>query len=64
VARAYDCQCLSSNRPGFDPSILRINGILEAAGEVVLNKVNTNKNENPLVKKTISLLLDSGMEGC
>ncbi len=55
VTRAYGCQCLSSNRPGFDPSILRINGILEAAGEAVLNKLN-KKTQNPPVKKKIYLL--------
>jgi hypothetical protein len=40
VVRAYDCQCQSRNSPGFDPSILRHNGIWGAADEAMLNKAH------------------------
>jgi hypothetical protein len=56
VVRASDCQCRSSNCPGFDPSILRHSEILGKADEAVLNTVHKRKEnpKNPPVKeKTI-----------
>ncbi len=49
VDRAYDCQCQSRNRPGFNPSIFGHSGIWGAADEAVLKKVlkNTKQNISP-----------------
>ena len=43
VVRASDCQCISCNGPGFDPSIRRHSGIWGAADEPVLNTVPNKK---------------------
>jgi hypothetical protein len=40
VVRAPGCQSQSRNSPGFEPSVLRHNGIREAADEAVLNNVH------------------------
>jgi hypothetical protein len=53
VVRASDCQFEVATVLGSIPTSLRINGIWEATEEVALNKVNTYKNEDRLVKKTI-----------
>ncbi len=45
VVRASGCQGQSRNSPGFDPSILRHNGILGAADEAVLNNVHEKEEE-------------------
>ncbi len=37
VVRASDCQCISCNGPGFDPSIRWNSGICGVADEAVLN---------------------------
>ncbi len=42
--RVSDCQCQSRNIPGFDPSILRLNGIWGVADEAVFNTVQREKN--------------------
>ncbi len=44
VVTASDCQCISCNGPGFDPSIRRHSGIWGAADEAVLNIVRKKKN--------------------
>ncbi len=41
-ASGYQCQS-HHNRPGFDPSVLRHNGIWGAPDEAVLNKVHEKK---------------------
>ncbi len=45
--RASGCPFQSRNRPGFDPSILRLCGIWGATDEAVLNKVQ-KKEKNPI----------------
>jgi hypothetical protein len=52
VVRASDRQCSSFNGPGFAPSIRRLSGIWEAAGEAVLNTVRKE-----IFKKRISSVL-------
>jgi hypothetical protein len=52
VVRASDSQWQSRNGSRFDPSIFRQSGILGAADEAVLNKVQKNP-KNPLLKKNI-----------
>jgi hypothetical protein len=44
--RASGYQCHSRNRPGFDPSILRLSGIWGAADEAVLDNVQKKKQSN------------------
>jgi hypothetical protein len=39
MVRASDCQCNNCHDPGFDPSIRRHSGILEAADEAMLNTI-------------------------
>ncbi len=65
VVRASDCQCSSSNSPGFDPSIRRHSGIRGAADEAVLNimwrtKIKVKENKRKLrsqSNKKISIIL-------
>ncbi len=56
VVRASDSQFRSRNCPGFDPSILRYNGIWGAADEAVLNIAHKKKKTK---KSPISAFLIS-----
>ncbi len=62
MVRASDSQCHSRNCPGFDPSILRHSGILEAADEAVLNIVNKKIKNISLFKITAKLKIIFGYE--
>jgi hypothetical protein len=59
MVRASGCQCQSRNSPGFDPSIFRHNGLLEAADQAVLNNVNKKKNPKKSQKLITSSLLNA-----
>ncbi len=48
VVRASDCQCTSSNGPGFDPSIRRHRGIWGTADEAELNIVRKKKKKKKI----------------
>ncbi len=65
VVRASDCQCWSSNSPGFDPSILQHSGIWEAAYEAVLNIHRKQIQKIPLFLNIKSfVILTNGTEQC
>ncbi len=67
VVRSSDSLCQSRNCPGFDPSILRCNGMWGAADEAALSKLlkekKTKKNPLYVVYSSLWSLISTYMRG-